>query len=655
MRNRPTSKKKAIVISTLLIAIAIPATVLGTQKIQDIRNQAAEEETAIDFATDFNADSVIKAYSGVRYEKTIQLKGYNAKNSTMYLGCDPEKCGTLCNLELHNPPYGLTIGRDSRTVIWDDPKETGGRDSWDITLTAVAPKINDRDEFDCAIQRYTLSLSEKTKNIQPSCSISPVQYSLNYIPQNYNQGLILEGQDIDGGIESARVEVIAQNGQTETKAWQFDGDSSIVINKESSPALLFNMNNLGSYDVNAYVTDTDGIEVECSQDRNIELTIVIPGDNGSPEFQTDPYTDSTPDVSIDVGESYRYQAEASDPNSDAIDYFVINDTGWVNFTVTENEPGYFEGLFTGTPSQRGAYTLVLSLNDGYHNHYSTQIWVVDVGNYGTPDEAPEEPDLDLYPQILNVKPLEKTEISDTKPLISASLISAENSTIIEGSVEIALNDSDITEDSQIRGGGKETGSVTYIPTQPLHKGTHRVTIRFDDESGKTVEKSWTFSITSQEDDIPIPTEEGIEILGYVISTKMATVLLIGTALLAMAIIIPWIMYSLWQRTQKEEIKTKPSGYFATPTEAEIPPEPPATPPSIDQLIPDESPQPDYYSGFDVSPEEKKVQPLQKPEQQPPSEIPTAPAPQPPSTTETTKTNNTQEIEPSEEVKVRDKP
>ncbi|MFH1547445.1 MAG: hypothetical protein ABIC57_03080, partial [bacterium] len=346
MRNRPISKKKAIIITTLLVAIAIPATVIGTQKIQDLRNQASEEETAIDFATNFDSDNITKAFTGIKYEKTIKLTGYNAKNATMYLGCDVDKCGSLCNLELHNPPYGLTVGGDSRTLIWDNPKEINDRDGWDITLTAVAPNLDDKQIFDCAIQRFTLSLSEKSTNLPPRCSIAPVQYSLNYIPQNYEQGFILEGSDIDGGIESARVQLSDKDGKTQTKNWEFDGDNIVIVNKDSFPSLQFDMKSLGIYNVKAYVTDTDGEEVECIQDRNLELTIVVPGDNGSPEFATDPYEDSTPDVSIEVGESYRYQAEAVDPNKDAMDYFVINETGWVNFNVTENEPGYFEALFS---------------------------------------------------------------------------------------------------------------------------------------------------------------------------------------------------------------------------------------------------------------------------------------------------------------------
>lgn len=658
MKNRPLSKKNAILISTLLIALAIPATVIGTQRIQDIRNQAAEEETAIDFTTDFNSLSLTNAYEGIRYSKTIELKGYNAKNSTMYLGCDPNKCGSLCNLELHNPPYGLIVGLDSRTIIWNNPKETNGRSSWDITITAVAPNIENKEIFDCAIQRYTLKLSEKTKNLSPSCSIAPVQYSLSYIPQNFEQSFILDGKDEDGGIASARVELISQDGQKQTKAWQLDNQSSIVINGQSDPALTFDMEDVGLYRIEAYITDSDRVEVECRQDRNIELTIVIPGDNGSPEFETDPYKDATPGTSIDVGETYRYQVEATDPNGDSMDYFVINDTGWVNFTITENKPGYFKALFSGTPIQRGAYTLVLSLNDGFHDHYSTQIWVVDVGNYvDEGEEIPETPDLDQYPQVTNIKPLEKSEITDTYPLISASLKAANGSKIVSGSVTVEMDDTDITENSQIRGEGKETGSITYIPDQPLHKGTHRITVSFDDAKGKTAQKSWTFTIKSEEDQIPVPEEEGIEILGYIISTKMATVLLIGTALVAMAIAIPWVMYSVWQRTQKEEIETKPRGYFTTSTEAKIPPIPPSYISPTDQTIPNEKPEPDYYSGYDAEPKKNPVPEVETDVESPTTETEVQPTTQDPPTPEvptpTEKTTQPQEMEQSKEVPVRE--
>jgi hypothetical protein len=689
MKHRPISKKRAVLISTLLIAVAIPATVLGTQKIQDIRNQAAEEETPIDFTTDFASDSITKAYEGVPYSKTVTLSGYNAKNATLYLGCDPEKCGTLCNLELHNPPYGLKIGLDSRTIIWENPQATNGRDSWDITLTAVAPDTEDKQQFNCAIQRYTLDLAEKTRNEKPTCSLESVKYNLSAIPQNYNQSFILKGEDIDGGISSAKVELISSDGETRSKTWEFSNDSMILINKDSNPALTFDMSDLGSYTVEAYVTDSDGVEVECEQRRDIKMVVTVPGDQDSPEFLTDPYQDASPSASIDIGQSYRYEAEAIDPNDDEMDYFIINDTGWLNFTVTENEPGSFKGLFAGTPSEKGSYTVVLSLSDGYHDHYSTQIWVVDVGQYGNVEdiEQPDEddiPDLDSYPQILNVKPLEKAETEDTEPLISASLKASDGSTIKEGSINIDIDDTDVTEESQIRGEGKSTGSVTFIPEQPLHKGTHRITISFTDSSGSKAEKSWTFTIKSEEDAIPVPEEQdGIEILGYVISKRMAIVLLIGMGLIALAIAIPWIMYTLWKRTDKGDAKKRPSGYML-PTEAEIPPEPKIGGPA-QSVMP--SQEPGTFEGFDVKPTESvddkyisayekppeavpQTEPLQiaeteapsegqfidsqtpaqetgqpQPEKQPTEEPEQAPPP------ETSVPTEPQELKPEEEVKV----
>ena len=282
-----------------------------------------------------------------------------------------------------------------------------------------------------------------------------------------------------------------------------------------------------------------------------------------------------------------------------------------------------------------------------------------VGNYSvspnTPIPETEKPDLDQYPQILNVKPIEKDEIIDTKPLISANLVAMDNSTIKKGSVSIEIDDTNVTEESQIRGEERETGSVTYIPPQPLHKGAHRITVSFDDELGLTAEKSWTFTIESEEDDIPVPiTEEGIEILGYVISTRMATVLLIGAAILAMAIAIPWVMYTLWKKTQTDEIEKGPTGYFTSSSNANIPPEPSkGTMPSVGNLVPNESPE--DYSNFDVAP---KMKP--SPEQdwvknspeipEPPKDLPIkTPVKQPEKATFTE--SKPQEIKEAEEVQV----
>lgn len=609
MKHRPISKKKAVLISTLLVAVAIPATVLGTQRIQDIRNQAAEENTPIDFTTDFNSENITNAYVGIPYEKTVGLTGYNAKNSSMYLGCDPEKCGTLCNLELHNPPYGLKVGLDSRTLIWEKPQESNDRDSWDITLTAVAPDLDSEEdsEWDCAIGRFTLDLSEKTKNVAPTCSIEASQYNLTTIPKSHAQSFILEGKDIDGGISSAKVTITSKDGEKETKTWNFSDDSEILINKDSTQPLIFDLDEIGSYSIEASVTDSDGEESDCDQRRDIEMVVTVPGDQGSPEFLTDPYKDASPSASIDIGQSYRYEAQATDPNDDEMDYYIINDTGWLKFSVTENEPGSFKGLFSGTPNVKGAYTVVLSLKDGYHDHYSTQIWVVDVGKYGSVDDIvkPDEddvPDMDSFPQILNTKPLEKAETTDTLPLISASLKAADNSKIVEDSVIIELDDTNVTEEAQIRGENRSTGSVTFIPDQPLHKGTHRITVSFEDTSEKKAEKSWTFSIKSDEDAIPVPEEEGIEILGYIISRRMAIVLLIGIGLIALAIAVPWIMYNMWRRTKDDEMQQDPSGYMLS-KDAVMPQTPKDIPPSPKEpQIP--SNEPGTFEGFDTAPTEE---------------------------------------------------
>lgn len=376
MKKPRKRNNRAAMIATLLLLIALPISVLGTQTVNDIRNRAGEEEPDLYFITDFTSDEIANAHVGIPYEHKIITGSASSEDSLLALGCDTSLCGDKCPETTPPTPEGLFLRSTTNTLIWQNPQNDEIPETWDITISARTQK--DDGSYDCAVETFPLTLSSKEDNDPPQCKVLFTRKKLDNIPQSYKTDFILMGTDMDDGISDATFSIIKDGVAEEVQNWTFDKMNNVIINKDSDPQLSFTLDETGSYSIRAEMTDSTGQRSECAEEEGKGLFIVIPGDNGSPEFTSDPYEDSTPGTSLLTGQQYSYTVEAEDPNGDDIDYFIINETGWLSFTVNKNEDGEFEGTFSGTPDQPGSYTAVIALNDGYHDHYSTQIWVINV-------------------------------------------------------------------------------------------------------------------------------------------------------------------------------------------------------------------------------------------------------------------------------------
>jgi len=722
MKRPRKQNNRAAIIATFLLLIAIPISVLGTQKINDIRNRAAEEEPNLYFITDFTKDEIANAYIEIPYEHNIVLGGDNTENAIISLGCDITSCGEKCPEQILPPPTGLLLRSTTNTLLWPDPQNPDTPHTWDITISARIQK--DDESYDCAVETFPLTLSPKKENDPPQCKILFTRKRLDKIPQSYKTDFILLGTDLDDGIANATFSVTKDNTEEHIQSWSFDDINNVVINKDSPPPLSFILDETGPYSIKAEMIDSKGERSECVEEEKKEIFIVIPGDNGSPEFKSNPYEDSTPGTSLTTGAQYSYQVEAEDPNDDDIDYFIINETGWLNFTVNKNENGEFEGTFSGTPTQPGSYTVVIALNDGYHDHYSTQIWVINVdsptndtpvvkivqpetgrsvgqneemliqweatdnnlierfdvflttdptnestlqiietnigynydsyiwntgptapGRYyilvratdnqsppatgqgispiftitsGTTPIPPDEETLDEddsdipenYPQIKNLRPSDKSKIKNTKPLISADIFASNDNTIKKESVEIKIDNNDITETSEIRGEGKKEGSVLHTPEEPLTEGSHKITVSFKDSSDKIARKTWTFTVETEKPDEPDDSDEDIiSIFGFKIPKRIALIFGVGLLLLILAVTIPWLFYAAWRRSSEETDDTDlyiPPAYPARTKEPDPPtPQMPSTPirlTSIEPTIIEPKPQDDTETPEAATPE-----------------------------------------------------
>ncbi|NLE06752.1 MAG: hypothetical protein GX638_18375, partial [Crenarchaeota archaeon] len=615
-KNARKQDKKLALLATLLLLLALPISLIGVNQVNDIRNRAQEEHPLIAIGSNLSEDMYTNAFPGIPYLQEIDVTGEFSLIATIILGCDTTLCGDICNVSAHTPPDGFGLASDGKTIYWENPSPQDGKTSWPITVSAIVPN-NDpqsKEKYICAAKTFTLSLSEEPPEIPPTCSLHSPK-SLGSVPIGSSPSLVLEGADFDSGIAKAEVKLTQENGNTVTYEWEFpENPKTLLLNKDTAPELATTPDNTGIYTISSMVTDSDGITTECESYTDSHLNIVIPGDNGSPVFTSDPYTDSHPGTNVEVGSSYTYTVEAEDPNGDSIDYYIINNTGWLTFTLNSSDNGKFKGTFSGTPTAPGSYTAVIALNDGFHNHYSVQLWVINVnslendtpivtitspsgsdiirqnqettvqwsvtdnnlitrfdvyitsdptqrsawtpliselgynynsytwntgnipvGTYyvvvqatdnqepaaigtsvseafaigsdptqpGSTDLEPETelPDItNTYPLISNITPADKSEIEDTKPLISAELTASDGETINTGSVRLIFDDEDISGLSTLNRGDEPKGSIVYKPGLPLPLGSHKVTLTFEDSAGKTTTKQWTFTITGETED-----------------------------------------------------------------------------------------------------------------------------------------------------------
>ncbi|MBN2100933.1 hypothetical protein JW710_03505 [Candidatus Dojkabacteria bacterium] len=374
MKKPQKKQNRLAIVATLLLLVAIPLGILGTQTINDIRNRAADTEK-LHFSTDFS-ESNTTAYIGIPYELKLTLEGTGSSQANIGFGCDLDSCNELCGDIEWDKPQNLDILPGSKTLVWRDPRSEEGKTSWNVLLSASYQ--DSEGNSTCTYAELPLSVTSKISNDAPQCQILQSHNNLDKVPQNTRTEFILRGTDPDDGISKAQFTVTKDQETVRDLSWEIDNQRNVVINKDDDPGLIFFFEDTGTYSISASMTDASGQTSNCETENTSSLNIVIPGDNGSPEFQTDPYDDSTPGADLEIGEQYSYTVEAEDPEDDAIDYFVINETGWLNFNLNENENGNFSGTFSGTPSQAGSYTVVVSLNDGFHDHYSTQIWVINV-------------------------------------------------------------------------------------------------------------------------------------------------------------------------------------------------------------------------------------------------------------------------------------
>lgn len=244
----------------------------------------------------------------------------------------------------------------------------------------------------------------------------------------------------------------------------------------------------------------------------------------------------------------------------------VNELAWqeINKNIPPTQSSYTVDLSTITD---GTYRIILRAVDnqspaGIGMDVSPEILISrQEKDPNDPDDSPKLPE----PQIINMSPTSNDSISNTNPTIKASLIATENSLIDESSIVVKLDNGDITKEIKINKISESEYTVIYIPENSLTTGLHKVYIYFKDSNGKEAEKEWTFNIGTEEDD----DADKFNIFGFEISKRTAYIIGGGIGLIALAIVIPMVIMTIW-KDKSEEISTNTALPQSLPKTEDIP-------------------------------------------------------------------------------------
>ncbi|MCK9368765.1 GPI anchored serine-threonine rich family protein [Candidatus Dojkabacteria bacterium] len=419
---------------------------------------------------------------------------------------------------------------------------------------------------------------------------------------------------------------------------------------EISETFIFSSKITGDFGLLGTLTTDIGTRPCVVADKREVILVAV---NNAPTILSQ-IINAKPSNSIKVNDSYQYQFEATDLESDTINFafsFTPNAT-WLKSTVIENgSNGKLTIKFSGTPDKPGSYLANIFIHDGYTSHLLAQTWVISVDqdkndipkvlvtapatavsiskgqkikvswqasdlnkitkyelflasnpgnqdtwisiasnlspkvgsyifdssdtksgtyqfivratdNYSTPaagvgfsakvtiGKLPSTTDdgpIISQGQVTNITPSDESTIQNKTASISATLIPATGATINKASIKIVLDDLDITKDSRINEVIDGQQSLLYSPIVAYKDGLHKVTVSFEDSKTDKVEKSWTFTVTSEETSSSV-----FVIFGYEIAKTTVWIILGGIGAVILAIIVPWLLYLAWRGTKKED-------------------------------------------------------------------------------------------------------
>jgi hypothetical protein len=159
----------------------------------------------------------------------------------------------------------------------------------------------------------------------------------------------------------------------------------------------------------------------------------------------------------------------------------------------------------------------------------------------------EEPDTDdgiilSEPQVINMSPMSTDEITNPRITIRATLVAGRNATIDEESINFKLNNVNLSDKIKINRISSTEFTIIYQPGQDLDPGLHKAEVIFKDSLGSDINKTWNFTVQTIETD----DTSTYNIFGYEIAKNVVKIIAIGVVTVILAIIAPFIIFSIWR-------------------------------------------------------------------------------------------------------------
>lgn len=187
----------------------------------------------------------------------------------------------------------------------------------------------------------------------------------------------------------------------------------------------------------------------------------------------------------------------------------------------------------------------------------------------TPAPTPEQGDVDV--QINS--PLEGAKVIDSEFSANIRLVAGPDAQITSDKVQVFIDSQDVTAQCAFTTEKGKTITISYKSSVLLSVGAHTITVKAEDTSLRKGEKTVNFSIVESEEPVLV------DFLGFKIPKSLYTIIIIGLILIAVALILPIILYFTWKRNDSITVSTPSTGTLGGKGPAPIQPNLTRTPPS----------------------------------------------------------------------------
>ncbi|MBD3280013.1 hypothetical protein GF389_00630 [Candidatus Dojkabacteria bacterium] len=332
--------------------------------------------------------------------------------------------------------------------------------------------------------------------------------------------------------------IIGQNYSYDVNASDADGDKLTYSLGNAPDFLLINsstgqitskaaLDKVGRFGVLVYVRDGQG----GTDSQQFEINVVEKPQEELPEVTiTSPIAD---EIVVEDSVAVEWEISGIEQIVKTELFYSTDGQSWKLIETLEGDARTYD--WDVSEIEDGEYYLRVVVTDTDGNTYE---YVLE--NFSIND--PDDDDIKDAASIIDVVPEEDSEISSVD-LIEATFVPSQNAEIVEDSLKVFLNDNDILESCALQ------VDKLICNVSEIGEGKHKVELSFEDTNGERAEKSWFFDIVVADGGGDGGDgDDG----GLGINTSSLLIVFIVCVVALFLIIIPWMLYSIWRGSRREE-------------------------------------------------------------------------------------------------------